>query len=304
MLEEEACPAYGQTCRRCQKKNHYESVCQSKKSGKTDAQRAVHELEADQELLVLGDSDTADRWYTRLKIGNKTVRFLLDCGATVNLLPEALVRSIGRMHEVRKSTTSTTLKMFGRCELQTRGVSTLSIQHPRTSRCHDLEFYVAAKHDQPLLGFHACRALELLRVVEENICEVNATPPGNSSTTECKTEAEILTEYADLFDGVRLLEGEVHLETDSTVPPVQMPLRRLPIGLRDKVAAELQEMEANGIITQVTEPSSWVSALLVITKPDGRIQSSDMHRSETFEQGLEVGNILYANDRRHPDKAR
>ena len=51
-----------------------------------------------------------------------------------------------------------------------------------------------------------------------------------------------------------------------------MPLRRLPIGIRDKVAAELQKMEANGIIAPVTEASSWVSALLVITKPDGRIR--------------------------------
>jgi len=31
-------------------------------------------------------------------------------------------------------------------------------------------------------------------------------------------------------------------------------------------------MEATGIITRVTEPSSWVSALLVVAKPDGRIR--------------------------------
>jgi len=31
-------------------------------------------------------------------------------------------------------------------------------------------------------------------------------------------------------------------------------------------------MKANGIIAPVTEASSWVSALLVITKPDGRIR--------------------------------
>ena len=51
-----------------------------------------------------------------------------------------------------------------------------------------------------------------------------------------------------------------------------MPPRRLPIGVRDKVAAELQKMEAAGIITPVTEASSWVSALLVVSKPDGRIR--------------------------------
>jgi len=36
-------------------------------------------------------------------------------------------------------------------------------------RAHELKFHVATKHEQPLLGFHAFRALELLCVVEENI---------------------------------------------------------------------------------------------------------------------------------------
>ena len=46
---------------------------------------------------------------------------------------------------------------------------TLSVQHPRTLRAHELKFHVDTKHEQPLLGFHASRALELLSVVEENI---------------------------------------------------------------------------------------------------------------------------------------
>ena len=167
---------------------------------------------------------------------------------------------------------TTTLRMFDKSQLQTRGEITLSVQHPRTLRNYDLKFYVAAKHDQPLLGFHACRELQLLRVVEENICEINASTGVNSSSSTCITETEIFAEYADLFDGVGLLEGDVHLETDPSVPPVQMPLRRLPIGVRDKVAAELQRLEASGIITPVTEPSSWVSALLAVTKPDNRIR--------------------------------
>jgi len=103
-----------------------EFVCQSKGgSGKTAGQHAVHELETDEELLVLSDADT-DRWYTRLKINDRTVRFLLDCGATVNLLPEAFVRSIGRMGDVRPSTA--TLRMFDKSKLQTSGVITLSVQ--------------------------------------------------------------------------------------------------------------------------------------------------------------------------------
>ena len=78
------------------------------------------------------------------------------------------------MDDVR--TWTRTLRMFDKSELQTSGVITLSVQHHRTLRTHELKFHVANKHEQPLLDFHACHALELLRVVEENICEVQAAP--------------------------------------------------------------------------------------------------------------------------------
>jgi hypothetical protein len=243
----EACPAYGQVCRRCSRKNHFEAVCTSKSGGSKGARHVNEVVTDDEELLALGDADS-DRWYTRLRIGGKMVRFLLDCGATVNLLPEAMVRSMGRLSEVRPA--ASTLRMFDKSELQTCGMITIAVEHPPTSRVYNLDFYVAAKHDKPLLGFTACRQLELLRVVEENICEVGTTELGNS--TACITEAEIRAEYADLFEGVGLMEGDVHLEIDSIVPPVQMLLRRLLIGIRDKVTAELQRIEENGIIALVS----------------------------------------------------
>jgi len=103
--------------------------------------------------------------------------------------------------------------------------------------------------------------------VEENICEIHAGlneskragPPSSviagTNLSDCLTEAVILSEYADLFDGVGLLEGEVHLGVDKSVRPVQMPLRRLPIGVRDKVAVELKRLKDLGILVPVSEPT-------------------------------------------------
>jgi hypothetical protein len=78
--------------------------------------------------------------------------------------------------------------------------------------------------------------------------------------------------YKDLFEGLGTLAGDVHLDVDPTVKPVQMPLRRLPIPIKDKVQCELQQMCQDGIIEPVSEPSPWISALLVVAKPDGRVR--------------------------------
>ena len=72
-------------------------------------------------------------------------------------------------YEGRPSTAK--LRMFDGSELQRSGVITLTVKHPHTARLYDLDFYVATKHEQPLHGFKACSALDLLRVVDENICE-------------------------------------------------------------------------------------------------------------------------------------
>lgn len=80
-------------------------------------------------------------------------------------------------------------------------------------------------------------------------------------TKEC-----ILVHYADVFTGIGKLEGEIHLEVDASVKPVQLPPRRVPFAIKDKLKQELEEMCKNGILEPVSEPSSWMSALVVVTK--------------------------------------
>jgi hypothetical protein len=51
-----------------------------------------------------------------------------------------------------------------------------------------------------------------------------------------------------------------------------MPPRRLPIPVKQTVKIELEAMCRDGIIEPVTEPSAWISALLVVRKPNGKIR--------------------------------
>ena len=43
------------------------------------------------------------------------------------------------------------------------------VTHPLTKQVSMLEFYVATKHNQPILGLEACLLFDLLAVNEENI---------------------------------------------------------------------------------------------------------------------------------------
>ena len=113
----------------------------------------------------------------------------------------------------------------------------------------------------------------MLRIVEENICKLTPTTTPPSSLKKRVTENEVMKRFPDLFDGaLGHLEGDVHLDVDTEVVPVQMPLRRLPVALRDRVEAELRQMVKDDVITPVSTPTPWVSALLVVAKPQNGIR--------------------------------
>ena len=180
-------------------------------------------------------------------------------------------------------------------------------EHPRTGMRRQMDFYVAAQHERAILGMRACQDMELLTVNTANICAVDAAtkgtavrrsptpsaPPLQQSAARCPSQASlpptqqpssppslptpltkdaVVSAYADLFTGVGLIEGDVHLEVDPAVPPVQMPPRRLPVAIRDKVKDELDRLCREDIIEPVTEPTPWISALLVVVKPNNTLR--------------------------------
>ena len=76
-----------------------------------------------------------------------------------------------------------------------------------------------------------------------------------------------------IFDGeVGTFPAEQHLTVDSSVPPVVMPDRRVPIAFKTKLKEEFYNMTKKGVITPVTEPTPWVSQLVVATKPNGNLR--------------------------------
>lgn len=58
---------------------------------------------------------------------------------------------------------------------------------------------------------------------------------------------------------------------DGTVPVVQAA-RRVPVALQEPLKMELDSMQRAGIITKVTEPTDWVSPVVIVRKKDGKIR--------------------------------
>ena len=101
--------------------------------------------------------------------------------------------------------------------------------------------------------------------------------------------ATILTNYPDVFDdSVGKLEGELHLYTKQDVTPSKAAPRETPLSVKNKFIAEVKDLQEQGTIEKVTEPTDWVSTPTIVNKPsakngiciDSRPLSTALKRSE------------------------
>lgn len=65
---------------------------------------------------------------------------------------------------------------------------------------------------------------------------------------------------------------EVHLEVDDTVPPVKLPLRRVPVAIKLLLQQQLKSLEGLQVIETVNKPTDWVSSLLAFKKTNDKLR--------------------------------
>ena len=113
-----------------------------------------------------------------------------------------------------------------------------------------------------------CLDMGLIKLVYT--CEVEETQRKKEPEVNIQPFSKelILAQYKDIFEGIGLLEGEVGLRINPNIPPVVHPPRKVPISLKESLKKELDKMEQQKIIAKVTEPTEWVSSLVVVQKPN------------------------------------
>ena len=84
-------------------------------------------------------------------------------------------------------------------------------------------------------------------------------------------------------DGVGKLPEEYHMTLDEMVKPVQHPPRRVSVAIRERLRETLDDFERRQIVARVTTPTSWISSMVVVPKPNGTLRicldSKDLNRA-------------------------
>ena len=117
-----------------------------------------------------------------------------------------------------------------------------------------------------IVSYHDNDAMNKLDTGEAHVYAV-------SSSKQPVTKDELIRQYPQVFgDGVGCLEGEYHIRVDQQQSPVQHPPRKVPVALRDRLKASLDDLEKQDIVAPVTEPTPWVSSIVVVPKKDSKLR--------------------------------
>lgn len=131
----------------------------------------------------------------------------------------------------------------------------------RNGKCYDIKFLVVKENVQTILGCKDSQKCGIIKVVQNDL---NKNEEINSVE---KFDIDVLNDYKSLFHGKGCLGGDYKIIIDETVQPVINAPRRVPFTLMEPLKEKLTELEQEGYLKKVSEPTPWVSSLVVVRKP-------------------------------------
>ena len=129
---------------------------------------------------------------------------------------------------------------------------------------------------KPLLGRKACLGLKIVTYLDND--QLNKPNIGNFTiytvaSSDPVSTKQFIMKYPKVFsEGVGLLEGIYHIRLDPSVDPVQHVPRRVPVPLRDILKVTLEDLVKQDIIAPGTEPTPWISSIVVVPKKNGALR--------------------------------
>ena len=258
--KKELCPAWGKRCSKCNAMNHF-AVCCSTKS-------RIHGVDAsdsDYEYALSVHDDQVNSVstgpiYAEMTVKNgKRIKFQVDSGATVNVIPVKLVDT-----RVKLEHSDTRLTMYNKSKIQPVGKCTLILHNSATSQKYHVEFQVVEQDLQPLISRETAERMQLITVNYDNFKQLHSVTQKSS---------DVLENYGMVFNGnLGRLPGTVNVKISEYSKGVQCPSRRVPVSVKPKLKEELDKLVKQGVITPVAEPTEWCSQISIQTKKSGKLR--------------------------------
>ena len=232
----ELCPAYGKTCNKCRKPNHFAAKCRSKSN--TKSVKSVDDNEIYQAQVCGTNTDDSQFVTLKLESGN-FLRFQVETGVQCNVVPLDLYKKATKDHHLTSVMPSKhTITAYGGTSILIVGKTLLRVWWGDTS-CRLNCKIVDQSNIRPLLGRKACIGMKILSYLDNDLMNKPDTGGSNVYTlsTGCPlTKEKLVSKYPNVFgEGVGRVEGEYLIRHNPQIDQVQHAPKQIPVALRDQL---------------------------------------------------------------------
>ena len=268
----ERCPAWGKTCSRCHKPNHFAVKCRqlaaidktkinamASQGSNIFTVQGMKPLLKDNQVVTLKLSRTA----------NNYIRFQMDSGADCNVIPLHVYQP-ATGDKALEFLRPTQMRLFVYGQQQIKAIGKVTLELERGERKRHVEFQIIKGQEfHSLIGLQTCIDFGLMDIKDNDVLN----PIQRPACIHSLTSDQILAKHPNVFrETVGHLDGNYSIRLNKSVPPVQHAPRQISVALRQPLRKELNKLVAQGIWAPVTEPTPWISSLVVVPKKDGSLR--------------------------------
>ena len=196
--------------------------------------------------------------------GHATVQALPDSGADISVAGNTLLQ---HLHEHAGNLLPSNITPRTVNGTKMHPIGKLPVTLSLGTRHFTDDFHIYPEVSGVLRSWKAAKGLNVLPECYPQPTEMpNPHPVAAISTSKA---LEIMTEYPSVFDGqIKTMEGEKFriILTDDAKPFCVHTPRVIPFAFRDKLRAELELLQNQGVIAPVTEPTEWCAPIVVTPK--------------------------------------
>ncbi|XP_015779103.1 PREDICTED: uncharacterized protein K02A2.6-like [Acropora digitifera] len=201
------------------------------------------------------ERNSKESWKAEVKLNEHAVKFKVDTGADVTVIPPNIYHSL-----VPKPSLSKCDKMLmGLCKHKLCCLGNFTAKLYVDDKVITELIYVVKDLDRPLLGREAAEKLKLVNRVD------------TVSSDDYKTK--IASKHPQLFTGLGQMRETytITLKEDAKPFAISVP-RKVPLPLFQKTKHELDRMLETGVISPVDQPTDWCAPMVVTPKSSGKVR--------------------------------
>lgn len=242
-------------CHKCHVEGHIARTCRAEKGG--DSQKVVSEVKI-QHIDSCEESQNSSLKVI-LKVGNSLIKFHIDTGSPVSVIPQVVFNKYFNVCELGKSDFQAT--GFGGHSLSVVGSFKVDVEYNGVIK--KFEFIVIGGNAKTsILGIDFLKSFGINRLkIDINRIDL------------ISFDKEIYNKYATVFDGNigHLKNVQACLPIKAEPIPRFLKARPVPYAYRNEIEKQIKKLECEGIITKVDE-TKWGTPLVPILKSDGSIR--------------------------------